>query len=96
MMARWFEASSEGRRQSSEVTQDKSNCVRQTQIANGDGGFRRVMNTSPASHRFCEIARHCYVYVRLGFVHVLPVSWCMGFVWVNADGRLHRKNWCIQ
>lgn len=96
MMVRWFEASSAGQSQSSEVTQDKSNCVRQTQIANGDGGFRRVMTRSLASRRYREIACHCCVYVRLGFAQVLPVSGCMGFVWVNADGRLHRNNWCIQ
>lgn len=96
MMAKCSPRSSAGRRQSSEVTQDKSNCVRATQISNGDGGLRRVMNTSLASPGYRDIARHCYVYVRLEFMHVLLVSWCMGFVWVNADGRLHRKNWCIQ
>jgi hypothetical protein len=50
------------------VAQDKSNRVRWTRIANGDGALLRVMLARHASRAFGRIARHACVIVRLTFL----------------------------
>lgn len=56
------------------VAQDKSNRVRWTRIANGDGALLRVMLARCASRAFGRIARRARVIARLTFL-----SFCTRF-----------------
>ena len=77
------------------VTQDKSNCVRQTQIANGDGALVRVIASNSTTRSNLWIARHHCEYARVGFRDVLPHNWRHLVQTFNTDGRLHGATWCM-
>ena len=47
------------------VTQDKSNCARRSQIANGDGALTRVIAINCATRSNLRIARHHCEYARV-------------------------------
>lgn len=51
------------------VTQDKSNCVRRTQIANGDGAMARVTAVIRASRRYRQMLGRYLDFARLTFWH---------------------------
>ena len=79
----------------SEVTQDKSNCALQTQIANGDGALTRVIAINCATRSDRWIARHHYKCARVGFRDALVHTWRHRVQTLNTDGRLHSATWCI-
>lgn len=51
------------------VTQDKSTCVRRTQIANGDGAMARVTAVIRVSRRYRPMFGQYLDFVRLTFWH---------------------------
>ena len=77
------------------VTQDKSNCVRGSQIANGDRALTRVMAMSRATRSNLWIARHHCEHARFGFRDALVHNWRHLVQTRNADGRLHSAKWCM-
>lgn len=77
------------------VTQDKSNCVRQTQIANGGGALTRVISFNHASRSNLSIARHHCKYARVGFRGALVHNWHYLVQTLNTDGRLLSATWCM-
>jgi len=50
-------------------TQDKSNCVRRTQIANGDGAMARVTAVIRVSRRYRQMLGQYLDFARLTFWH---------------------------
>ena len=77
------------------VTQDKSNCVQRSQIANGDEELTRVICSNCATRSNLGIAgRHCE-YARVGFRDALVHNWRHRVPTLNTDGRLHSAEWCM-
>lgn len=77
------------------VTQDKSNCVRQTQIAIGDWALARVIAISSTTRSNLWIARRHCGYARVGFRDALVHNWRHLVRTPSADGRLHSAKWCM-
>ena len=77
------------------VTQDKSNCARRSQIANGDGALTRVLSFNCATRLNLWIARHHCEYARVGFRDALVHNWRHLVRTPSADGRLHSATWCM-
>ena len=77
------------------VTQDKSNCVQETQIANGDGALTRVMSFNCTTRSNLWIACHHCKYARVGFRDALVHNWRHLVRPLNTDGRLHSATWCM-
>ena len=78
------------------VTQDKSNCARWTQIANGDEGCSRVTSLPYASRSNPGIrCQHC-VHGRLAFVRTLSDKWRPLTGMPNAHGRIRGTTECVR
>ena len=77
----------------SEVTQDKSNCALQTQIANGNGTLTRVIAINRATRINLWIARHHCKSARVGFRAALVHNWRRLVQTLNADGRSQSAKW---
>jgi len=85
----------EGGEAKSEVTQDKSNCARRSQIANGDRALTRVMSFNCTTRSNLWIARHRCEYARVGFRDALVHDWRHLVQTLNTDGRLLSATWCM-
>ncbi len=77
------------------VTQDKSNCARRSQIANGDRALTRVMSFNCTTRSNLWIARHRCEYARVGFRDALVYNWRHLVQTLNTDGRLLSATWCM-
>ena len=77
------------------VTQDKSNCVLRSQIANGDGALTRGIAINGATRSNLWIARHRCENARVGFRDALVHTWRHLVPTLKTDGRLHSAEWCM-